>query len=206
MESNRIILAITGASGSPYARRLLQVLVEQELEVHLAVTGAASQVAAAELGVTIDPDDADSIVAGYLGQTSARVTVHPLRNVDSPISSGSFQCRGMVICPCSTGTLGRVAGGISSNVIERAADVCLKERRQLILVPRETPLSSIHLENMLRLTNAGATLLPAMPGFYHQPQSIQDLVDFVVGRILAQLNLPNALQREYQPDPSTSER
>jgi 4-hydroxy-3-polyprenylbenzoate decarboxylase len=193
MESNRIILAISGASGAPYARRLLQVLVEQELEVHLAVSGAACQVATAEMGVVLDPDDADSIVSGYLGQTSARVIVHP-------------QCRGMVICPCSTGMLGRIAGGISSNVIERAADVCLKERRQLILVPRETPLSAIHLENMLRLTNAGATIVPAMPGFYHQPESIQDLVDFVVGRILAQLDLPNALQREYQPDPSTSER
>ena len=117
--------------------------------------------------------------------------------IDAPIASGSFQCGGMVVAPCSMGTLGRIAGGISGSLIERAADVMLKERRKLILVPRETPLNAIHLENMLRLSHAGAVILPAMPGFYHCPERVSELVDFIVARILDHLEVPNDLIKRY---------
>jgi flavin prenyltransferase len=195
-----IVLAITGASGSAYGRRLLEVLLQAERSVHLVMSHAAGEVMRVEEGVSIDLSRRD--VAALLSpQTLAdhgeRLHWHGLSEFTAGIASGSFRTAGMVICPCSMGTLGAMAGGMSSNLIHRAADVHLKERRKLILVPRETPLGSISLRNMLTLSEAGAVILPAMPGFYHQPQTIDDLVDFVVARICDQLEVEHNLSRRW---------
>ena len=192
-----VVLAMTGASGAPYGLRLLQVLIRTGHDVHLLVSHAATRVMAAEVRLDLDLKSFDprvlleTQVRPVPGTTESpgRLWYHGLTDFSAPVASGSAPSAGMVICPCSMGTLAGVAQGISSNLIHRAADVHLKERRKLIVVPRETPLSMIHLENMQRLTAAGGIVLPAMPGFYHQPQSIDDLVDFVVGRICDQLQL-----------------
>jgi 4-hydroxy-3-polyprenylbenzoate decarboxylase len=199
---NDLVLAITGASGSAYAVRLLDVLVAAGRNVHLVVSPAGQQVVAHELGLAIDsanfsieqllPNFAAS-EAGNVG----RVQFHEYRDFSAGIASGSFQTDGMVICPCSMGTLAAVSQGLSQNLIHRAADVHLKERRKLIVVPRETPLGSIQLSNMKTLADAGAVILPAMPGFYNQPQSIDDLVDFVVARICDQLGIPQDLTKRW---------
>jgi flavin prenyltransferase len=185
-----LVLAITGASGAQYAIRLLEILLASGRKVHLVVSPAGAQVLRTEMGLSVDIDKFDTGQLG-LGDRSVRdaLVYHHYQNYFAPIASGSFLTAGMVICPCSMGTLGGVANGLSSNLIQRAADVHLKERRKLIVVPRETPLGSIALENMKKLSDAGAVILPAMPGFYHRPQSIADLVDFVVGRICDQLGV-----------------
>lgn len=197
-----VVLAVTGASGSAYAVRLLEVLLTGGRDVHLVVSDSARQVLATELDRTIDPADfrieqllpAERVDAAAL---TGRVTSHSVRNFASSLASGSFRTAGMVICPCSMGTLASIANGLSSNLIHRAAAVHLKERRKLIVVPRETPLDTIQLENMARLSAAGAVILPAMPGFYHQPRTIDDLVDFVVARIVDQLGLDVDLVRRW---------
>jgi len=198
---NDLVVAITGASGSAYAVRLLEVLVAACRNVHLVVSPAGQQVIGHELGLKIDPanfsieqlmPDLTSSEAG-----NGRVQVHDYRDFSAGIASGSFQTGGMVICPCSMGTLAAVSQGLSQNLIHRAADVHLKERRKLIVVPRETPLGSIQLSNMKSLADAGAVILPAMPGFYNQPQSIDDLVNFVVARICDQLGVEQDLMKRW---------
>jgi 4-hydroxy-3-polyprenylbenzoate decarboxylase len=196
---NDIVVGITGASGAVYATRLLEILVRAGRRVHLTISPAGAEVLKTELGISVDLDKFD---AGQFGLPSERIEpgtliYHHYRDYSAPIASGSFLTAGMVICPCSMGTLASVANGLSTNLIQRAADVHLKERRNLIVVPRETPLGSIQLDNMKRLSDAGAVVLPAMPGFYHQPQSIADLVDFVVGRILDQLGIEKDLTQRW---------
>ncbi len=179
------IVAITGASGSCYGIRLLQALIAQQMEPYVVVSPAGRQVMALELG--------SGALKDHLGAAGWRE--EDVRDLASPLASGSFPTQGMVIVPCSTGTLGAVAHGISSNLIHRSAEVSLKERRPLIVVPRETPLSVITLQNLLTLAQAGAHVVPASPGFYHAPVSIQDLVDFVVARVLDLMKIPHALSR-----------
>jgi flavin prenyltransferase len=194
-QQQHLVVAMTGASGAPYAVRLLQVLDQPGRTVHLTITPSAAQVLREEMGLEISLDDFDPSCLGVPG--SAVLRYHHYRDMTAGIASGSFPTAGMVIIPCSMSTLGAVAGGITTNLITRAADVHLKERRKLIVVPRETPLSLIHLENMLKLTQAGAVVLPAMPGWYHRPRRLDDLIDFVVGRICDQLGLANSLIRRW---------
>lgn len=192
---NRVLIAVTGASGSLYAMRLAQVLVEQGLGVDFIFSKASLLVIATETELSLPPKSKaqQSYLTDHLSAKDGQVRVFDRENWMAPWASGSGQPGPVVICPCSTGTLSAIATGASNNLIERAADVALKERRKLILVPRETPFSEIHLNNMLTLTRMGAVILPAAPGFYHQPQSISDLVDFVVARIMNQLTLPQNL-------------
>ena len=199
-----LVLAVTGASGSAYAMRLLDTLLTAQRRVHLVFSAAGLQVLKHELGLSVSA--ANFEVAQLLPhRTSAAdnelITLHDGRDYSAGIASGSFRTGGMVICPCSMGTLSSVAHGLSTNLIQRAADVHLKERRKLVIVPRETPLGSIQLENMKRLSDAGAVILPAMPGFYHNPQSLEDLVDFVVARICDQLDVPHDLARRWGNTP-----
>ena len=225
-----LVVAITGASGSVYAVRLVEVLLAAGRTVHLTISPAATEVFQRELGLTLDlnhfepkqllpPIDQvplDSKLRllkpeGLTGSAASsqfsdnetfagKIVYHHFRDYSAGIASGSFLTEGMVICPCSMGTLASIATGQSQNLIHRAADVHLKERRKLIVVPRETPLSVIALDNMKRLAEAGAVVLPAMPGFYHNPNSIHDLVDFLVARICDQLGVTHELmQRWGQP-------
>jgi 4-hydroxy-3-polyprenylbenzoate decarboxylase len=188
----RIFLGITGASGAPYARRLLQSLSASGCEVGVAVSGAAVEVLATELY-----GDArlsrDEVLTRLTEGTSDAVTLYEPNDWRAPFASGSAQVDGYVICPCSMGTLGTIASGAMQNLVHRAASVALKEERKLIVCPRETPLSTIHLENMLTLRRAGTTILFLAPGFYHGAESVDDLVYFVVGRILDHLGLDNSL-------------
>ena len=196
---NDIVLAITGASGSAYAVRLLEVLLSAGRNVQLVISGAATIVLERELGRTVDLSDFDlrQLAPEIPDDCAARVQYHGLNDFMAGIASGSYPTDGMVICPCSMGTLASVAHGMSSNLIQRAADVHLKEQRKLIVVPRETPLGSIQLENMKRLADAGAVILPAMPGFYNSPRSIDDLVNFVVARICDQLGIEHSMQKRW---------
>lgn len=191
--SRRIILGITGASGVVYGRRALQALVAGGAEVWLSISDAARLVMRDELNLTLDADRPD--IEKFAGVSGVKY-ISP-READAPIASGSFPADGMAVIPCSMSSLGAMASGHGTNLIHRAADVTLKERRPLVLVPRESPLSAIHLENMLRLARAGATILPACPGFYHGPRSVEDLVDFVVSRALDALGIKNSLIRRW---------
>jgi 4-hydroxy-3-polyprenylbenzoate decarboxylase len=192
-----VFLGITGASGAPYARRLLAALDAAGCEVGVAVSGPAVEVLATELYDDVLYGDArlsrDEVIARFTDGASARVTVYEPNDWRSPYASGSAKVDAYVICPCSMGTLGTIASGAMQNLVHRAASVALKEERKLILCPRETPLSAIHLENMLTLRRAGATILFLAPGFYHRAETVDDLVDFVVGRILDQLGVENSL-------------
>ena len=184
---------MTGASGAAYGLRLIRQLARQNIEQQLLLSDAARVVLRQEVGLELpaDPAETAAALAGHLGIPGNLLHCHGLQDWFSPAASGSAGIRRMVIIPCSMGTLGRIAAGISENLIERAADVMLKERRQLILVPRETPLSAIHLENMLKLARLGVQIIPAMPGFYHRPQSVEEIVDFLVDRVLDHLAAPN---------------
>ena len=193
-----IVMAITGASGAPYAVRLLQTLIAAKQKIWLIVSGHGLRLLATE--VDISTVDALRLHVGAAGW-DAQVTLYDDGDRGAKPASGSARSAGMVICPCSMGTLSAIAQGSSRSLVERAADVCLKERRRLVVVPRETPLSAIHLENMLRLTRAGAIVLPAAPGFYQRPAHISDLVDFIVARVLDQLQLPNDLIRRWGDPP-----
>ena len=190
-------IAISGASGAPYAVRLLEALLGSQHEVKLVVSAAGEKILKLECGVELGGslNDRYDEVRRALRIAKSEVPLEIFENNDlaAPISSGSFPVTGMAIVPCSMGALGRIANGISTDLVSRSADVCLKERRKLVVVPRETPLSAIHLENMLRLTRAGAVVLPAMPGFYHRPREISDLVDMVVSRILDHLGVENKM-------------
>lgn len=189
-----IALAVTGASGAPYAVRLLQQLVRAERRVWLIVSVQGWRLLEAEAGVGSSDELRQRVGAGGW---SRFVTSFDDGDFAAPPASGSSPSAGMVICPCSMGVLSAVSQGATHSLVERAADVALKERRKLILVPRETPLSAIHLENMLRVTRAGAVVLPAAPGFYGEPTDIDDLVDFIVARILDHLDVEHDLARPW---------
>ncbi|GAB1231792.1 flavin prenyltransferase UbiX [Ferrigenium sp. UT4] len=194
-----ITLAFTGASGLPYGMRLLECLLAGGQRVHLVYTQAAQIVAKQELGFVLPSraQDAEQMLAQRFGSFSGELNVFGIQDWYAPMASGSNPGDAMVICPCTMGTLGKIAGGISDDLVARAADVMLKEKRTLILAPREMPFSVIHLENMLRLAHAGAVIMPPNPGFYHHPQNVQDLVDFVVARILDHLGVAQALVRPW---------
>lgn len=190
-----IALALTGASGMPYAIRLLQCLLAAKVRVWLLYSQVAQIVAAQELQLALPsrPADVADKLGQWFGAEAGQLQVFGRDEWFAPIASGSSPADAMVICPCTMGTLAAVALGLSDNLIERAADVMLKEQRQLILVPRETPYSAIHLENMLKLAKLGAVILPPNPGFYQQPDSVSQLVDYVVARILDHLGIKNQL-------------
>jgi len=192
----RVFLGITGASGAPYAVRLLEALVESECEVGLCASGAGIEVIGTEVyGNPRLPRD--EVLARLTEGAEEAVTVYDPGDWSSPYASGSAKVDGYVICPCSMSTLATIASGAMQNLVHRAASVALKEERKLVLMPRETPLSTIHLETMLTAKRAGATLLFLAPGFYHGAESVQDLVDFVVARALDQFGLDNALIRRW---------
>jgi 4-hydroxy-3-polyprenylbenzoate decarboxylase len=195
MNNNTISLAITGASGAQYGLRLLECLLQAQQRVYLMVSQAAQVVLATETSLQVPgrPEAMQAFLSELFGAAPGQLEVFGREQWMAPVASGSNAPRAMVVCPCSTGSLSAIATGASNNLIERAADVMLKERRQLILVPREMPLSAIHLEHMLKLTQVGVTMMPACPGFYHRPQSVEALVDFVVARILDHLGLEHSL-------------
>lgn len=195
--SRPIVLAVTGASGAVYGVRLLEVLIAAGCDVHLVISPAGQIVLTEELGLSVDLERFEIGAMGLGGTVPGRVTYHHHKDLMSPIASGSFLTGGMVVCPCSGSTLGSIVHCVGENLIHRAADVHLKERRKLVLVPRETPLSLIQLDNMKRAAEAGAVVLPAMPGFYHGAKSIRDLVDFVVARICDQLGVANSLMKRW---------
>ncbi|MEF8751048.1 MAG: flavin prenyltransferase UbiX [Candidatus Accumulibacter necessarius] len=194
-----ICLAFTGASGMPYGVRLLECLLAAGCRVQLLYSQVAQIVARQEMGLDLPAraSDARRCLEERFPALPGRLEVYGREEWFAPLASGSNPPGAMVICPCSMGTLAAIAQGLASKLIERAADVVLKEGRKLILVPRETPLSAIHLENMLRLSRAGAVILPPSPGFYHHPQRVEDLVDFVVARILDQLQVPHTLMQRW---------
>src|SRR5690554_6173820 len=196
---NQITVAITGASGAPYAVRLLACLLAQNQQVHLLMSSAARVVFATELDWQLPaaPKAMADALCEHFQVNNEQLKVYGKEEWFSPVASGSAAPKQMVVCPCSTGTLSAIAHGASDNLIERAADVVIKERGQLILLPREMPFSAIHLENMHKLAQLGVTIMPAAPGFYHKPQSIDDLVDFVVARILDHLGLEQQLQPRW---------
>ena len=204
-EPRRITLAFTGASGLPYGFRLLECLLASGAQVALVYSVAAQVVARQECDVTLpaQPREAARLLRERYGGREDRLVVYGRDDWLAPMASGSNPGDGMAICPCTMGALGAIAGGLADNLIERAADVMLKERRPLVLVPRETPLSAIHLENMLKLARAGAVILPPSPGFYTRPQAVADLVDFVVARVLDHLGVRHALVPRCGDKPST---
>jgi flavin prenyltransferase len=193
--SRAIAVAVTGASGIAYALRLLECLGEAGERVSVMVSPAGQVVAGMEAGLKLSgrPAEMQRALVQRCRVPSDRLEVLGHEQWTAPLASGSGAPRALVVCPCTMGTLASIAAGASNNLIERAADVVLKEQRRLILVPRETPFSPIHLENMLKLARIGATILPANPGFYHKPAGIEALVDFVVARILDHLDVPHAL-------------
>ncbi|HNJ76666.1 MAG TPA: flavin prenyltransferase UbiX [Azospira sp.] len=194
-----VCLAFTGASGMPYGIRLLECLLEAGCHVQLLYSQVAQIVAKQEMDLDL-PGRAKEVAAHFRAQYASlpgTLDVYGREEWFAPVASGSNPPDAMVVCPCTMGTLAAIAQGLADNLIERAADVVLKERRTLVLVPRETPFSAIHLENMLRLAQAGAVILPPNPGFYHQPQSVEALVDFIVARILDHLAVPHALMQRW---------
>ncbi|MFB9145102.1 flavin prenyltransferase UbiX [Halomonas alkalicola] len=194
-----VTVALTGASGAQYGLRLIEALVAADREVWVMISKAAHLVIATETDVELParPERLAEALVARSGARPGQIRCFGREDWMAPVASGSGAPSSMVICPCSTGTLSAVATGASNNLIERAADVALKERRQLVLVLRETPLSAIHLEHMLNLTRLGAVVLPAAPGFYHQPSTIDDLVDFIVARILNQLGIEHRLMPRW---------
>ena len=194
-----VILALTGASGAQYALRLMECLIDAGTPVYLMVSKAAQIVLSmeTELKVPAKSADMERFFTELYKAESGQVRVFSQEQWTAPIASGSHSAMSMVVCPCTTGTLAAIANGNSDNLLERAADVMLKEKRQLIMVVRETPFSQIHLENMLRLSQAGATIMPANPGFYHKPETLDDIIDFMVSRILDHLKISHNLQSRW---------
>ena len=197
--SKRITLAFTGASGAPYGLRLLQCLLQADCEVFVILSKAARVVIGmeTELKLPAGTGKAEQALRDWVQTDRGTLVVCGLEQWISPVASGSGAPAAMVVCPCSTGTLSAIACGASDNLIERAADVAIKEGRKLILVPREAPFSPLHLENMLKLSRLGVTIMPAAPGFYHQPQTVQDLVDFIVARLLDHLGVEQTLVKRW---------
>ncbi|QEW05581.1 flavin prenyltransferase UbiX [Nitrincola iocasae] len=191
----RVTLALTGASGAQYGLRLLQCLLQADYQVLMMVSKAAQVVVATETDINLPgtPDAQQAFLSVHYQAQPGQLRVFGREQWLAPVASGSGAPSAMVVCPCSTGSLSAIATGASNNLIERAADVALKERRQLILVPREAPYSTIHLEHMLKLSQQGVVILPASPGFYHRPDSVEAMIDFVVARILNQLGIEQAL-------------
>lgn len=193
-EAPPLVVAITGASGAPYAIKLLEALLQARRSIWLIVSEHGRRL----LSTETDIPDVEALKKRLRSKGwDEHVTVFDDGDRGASPASGSARSSGMVICPCSMGTLSAIAAGSSRSLIERAADVALKERRKLVLVPRETPLSAVHLQNMLRVTRAGAVVLPAAPGFYHRPGSIDDLVAFVVARVLDQLDVEHDMARRW---------
>lgn len=195
MKDKRITLAWTGASGAPYGLRLLECLLAADYQVYLMISSAARVVLATEHGLKLPGGAAAAkeLLVKHLNCDASKLDVCGKQDWFSPVASGSAAPKQMVVCPCSAGTLASVAHGMSDNLLERAADVVMKERGQLLMVVRETPFSTLHLENMLKLSKMGVTIMPAAPGFYHQPESIEDMVDFMVARILDHLGIEQGL-------------
>jgi 4-hydroxy-3-polyprenylbenzoate decarboxylase len=215
-----LVMAVTGASGAVYAVRLLQCLCDARVPVHLVMSPSAATVILQELNIDVGPKrERIELMLSYCWPDKATqeqwaprpaqqvskdlecITLHDYQNYMTPIASGSFLTRGMVICPCSGATISGVVHAAGNNLIQRAADVHLKEHRKLILVPRETPMSVFQLENMQRAAQAGAIVLPAMPGWYHNVKSVVDLIDFIVARILDHLQVPNTLMQRWSESP-----
>lgn len=190
-----VTLAMTGASGAAYGLRLLECLLQAGRQVYMMLSPPALIVIGMEMDFKLSgrPAEAARELSARYGAAPGQLQVFGREEWTAPVASGSNAPGAMVVCPCTAGTLASIASGVSHNLIDRAADVMLKERRKLVLVPRETPFSSIHLENMLRLSQAGAVILPANPGFYHNPAGLDDIVDFVVARILDQLDVEHEL-------------
>ncbi len=199
----RITLAFTGASGAPYGLRLLQCLLDADCEVFVILSKAARVVIGmeTELKLPAGTGAAEQALRDWVQTDRGNLVVCGLEQWTAPVASGSGAPAAMVVCPCSTGTLSAIACGASDNLIERAADVAIKEGRKLILVPREAPFSPLHLENMLKLSRLGVTIMPAAPGFYHQPETVQDLVDFIVARLLDHLGVEQTLVKRWGSNP-----
>jgi flavin prenyltransferase len=196
MSAKRFVVGMTGASGAPYALCLLEELLRQGHEVHLVVTEAAWRVLKEEHDWDVSAREV--AFRDRWRNLPGQLVHHPIKDIGASIASGSYPVDGMVVIPCSMGTLAKLAAGLSTNLLERAADVMIKEGRPLVLVPRETPLSSIHLENMLRLSRIGVKIVPAMPAFYHRPETLDDIVRFVAGKALDQMSVPHQLYRRWE--------
>lgn len=196
--TGKIVVAVTGASGAIYAQRFLLQAARYYSEIYLILSRQAPMVASTELGVNLNPESFST--EAWLGQDVPQIKLLDAKNYYTPPASGSFRHDGMVVVPCSMGTAGRIANGISDDLTTRAADVCLKEGRKLILVPREMPWNLIMLRNMTQLAEAGATILPACPAWYTNPQSMEDLADTVVARILQSLGVEQDVQRQWMVD------
>lgn len=195
----RIVVGITGASGSIYGVRLIETLLDAGIEVHLVVSNAGWRVLKEELGWNVT--DREGTLNDMFGDRPGSLIYHPVTDIGASVASGSFLVDAMIVMPCSMGTLSSVAHGASDNLMARAADVMIKEGRPLVLVPRETPLHAIHLENMLKLAQLGVKIIPAMPAFYFQPRSIEDLVHFLVGKVLDSLRIEHKLYTRWgEPD------
>jgi len=195
--TNRWVVGITGASGSIYGIRLIEVLLQMNYEVHLVITEAGWRVLKEELGwettrraAALEQRFGDAVA-------EARLVFHPNADIGASIASGSYRVQGMVIVPCSMGTLASISHGISDNLMTRAADVMLKENRKLLIIPRETPLHAIHLENMLTLARLGVRIIPAMPAFYYKPQTMDEMIDFLVGKVLDNMTIEHDLYRRW---------
>ncbi|WP_018751410.1 UbiX family flavin prenyltransferase [Paenibacillus sanguinis] len=186
-----IVVGLTGASGSIYGIKLIETLLGMQFTVHLVISNAGWRVIKEELGW--DTTNRDEVLRTSFGALPGKLVYHPIADIGASIASGSFLTYGMIVMPCSMGTLSSIATGASDNLMARAADVMLKEGRPLVLVPRETPLHAIHLENMLKLSRLGVRMIPAMPAFYFGPQTIDDLVAFMVGKVLDNLGIEHAL-------------
>jgi len=204
MSETRIVVGVTGASGALYAVRTLRALLLAGAEVDLVVSAFGARLLRDEVGLDLEEETVPEFLARTEALTSVagRVVRYDERDLGAPISSGSYPARGMVVVPCSTKTLAGIAHGSTHNLIERAADVSLKERRPLVLVPREAPLNLIHLRNMVAATEAGAIVIPAAPGFYQKPETFEDLGDFIAGRILNVLGIPQGLFTPWGMEPA----
>lgn len=193
----RLIIGITGASAVVYGVRLLEVLAKQaDIEVHLTISTSGARALWEELQIEVDINNFQ--LESLIGMDTPQIIYHHESDIGAAIASGSFRTEGMIVVPCSMGTVASIAAGISRNLIQRAADVCIKERRKLVIVPRETPLSAIHLENMLKLSRLGVCVLPAMPGFYHFPKTVDDQINFVVTKILDQFGIDTGLIQRWK--------
>ena len=207
-----IIVALSGASGTVYGMRTLQFLLTNNYKVDLVISESASRVSKEEinLNLSLEPEILKEQVLSYLEEGSGKklqrafLNVWKHNDIAASISSGSYRTLGMIIIPCSMGTIGAIASGTSDNLLTRAADVCLKERRKIVLVPREMPLSTIHLENMLKLSKMGAIIAPACPGFYHKPKELIDSIDFVVGKALDLFGIEHSLFKRWKEESETT--